>query len=1111
MKSLYQSGRKGKIVIAAILLVVVLASVSIWQIGTKQITKNSQNLSPLEEGSSLQSEVYTIENGYISKILPETTLRDLKNNIDEEDVVVYKHDNTELQDTEFVGSGMKLIHNRKEYKLAVVGDLNGDGKLRITDLVQMRLIVVGLREQLVGEYEKAGDLNYDGKVSITDLAKINLAVVNLIDIIAPNTFVPEIVTTKDTITVLGETVDTGSGIKEYYFEINNNGWVQNTDKTSNKYTYTGLEMETKYSIRMKVVDNAGNTKITKRVEVETLNEENANIGIVASTEEWTNQNILVAINFNSNVAKEKKEISLDNGTTWIPYTEPITVEKNMKIKARVVNAKGEILEEREKTIGNIDKTLPEEFEIGVRTTENSIIVEAETEDGAATTNYGKSGIKEYEYTIVNGIWQSVTRTTDTTHTFTDVTPGVEYTITVKAIDNAGNERIAKNSDGTEGGEKVIIGTEEDINNLIEEEGGIIITPATEDWTNQDITIEVIYPEIEGLIKEIKIGEAEWKTYSGSETIQTNTVVKARMSSRTGLLSAEEQKQITNIDKIAPQEFVATVREVVIGEPHQPQEYAILVMANTEDSAATAEYGKSEIKEYEYTIINGRWQETHRTVDTTYTFNNIEPGLEYVIKVKAIDNAGNERTAKNSDGTEDGEKIIVGTIEDMIEKAGGIKIVPDTTEWTNQGVSVSVIFPTVPADLVGEISIDDGASWSEYPEVAIIPIETNTVIRARMKDEDGQASTEKTLKIENIDKLVPQDFDVSIQTTANTIKLTASTEDAEATTEYGKSGIAGYSFKKNNEEWTEIVANGEYTFTDLTEGETYNIVVKAIDHAGNETIASNCKNGENVGMPVIPTEIPDYYGKEVTNYTEGGVNWRVYHKDEEERVYLIADDYIPYESIPKTGPNSSAPGTALNEGDSRFPNTAFFTNILSCYTGSAWIKQNTNEKARSWLSWVDAHPTSINDGIKSVAYMMDTEAWSAFVNNTMAEYAIGGPTIELFCASYKETHPTQYIEWDESNENGYKIKWNTEGWEGKGDNHLSADEIYLTRNEEFNNIYNNLNRTYGYWIASPNANNNFMDKLFSMHSGSICNTYYNTMNVRFPSNSLLKIWNGIRKE
>ena len=266
--------RKKKVIIAImIILIVFCISVYLTHLYRKQNVQYShyEEVEVLEENEinteteqPQNLEIYTIEDGYISRILPLTTLDDFKNNLDETNLIVYKKDGTtELQSNELVGTGMKLVYGENEYKLAVLGDINGDGKVGITDITQITLSNVGLRPSLVDEYQKAGDMNENGIITITDVTRVNLAVVDLIDIVAPNTFVPEAISTRDTIIVSGNTVDTNSGVKEYWFELDNTGWVQNEDVRESQYIFTNLENETEHTVRMKVVDNEGNTKITK--------------------------------------------------------------------------------------------------------------------------------------------------------------------------------------------------------------------------------------------------------------------------------------------------------------------------------------------------------------------------------------------------------------------------------------------------------------------------------------------------------------------------------------------------------------------------------------------------------------------------------------------------------------------------------------------------------------------------------------------------------------------------------------------------------------------------------------------------------------------------------
>ena len=95
-------------------------------------------------------------------------------------------------------------------------------------------------------------------------------------------------------------------------------------------------------------------------------------------------------------------------------------------------------------------------------------------------------------------------------------------------------------------------------------------------------------------------------------------------------------------------------------------------------------------------------------------------------------------------------------------------------------------------------------------------------------------------------------------------------------------------------------------------------------------------------------------------------------------------------------------------------------------------------------------------------MLDTEIWNAKYQNSYAEYVLGGPTIEMFCASYKATHPTRYIECADTNSYGYKVKWSDGSY-----------SIYLSglSTSELENLYviSDTTNAYVYWLASPSAN------------------------------------------
>lgn len=253
---------------------------------------------------------------------------------------------------------------------------------------------------------------------------------------------------------------------------------------------------------------------------------------------------------------------------------------------------------------------------------------------------------------------------------------------------------------------------------------------------------------------------------------------------------------------------------------------------------------------------------------------------------------------------------------------------------------------------------------------------------------------------------------------------------------------------------------------------------------------------NIQKVIVTGVIPKCYGKLVTNYqcdADGeysDLKWRIFYKDKE-NIYLIADDYVPYNNLP-----ISAGGTALAKQGNY---SAEFTPVINDYTGSEWIIKNTNENAIKWLNWVTAYPDSDNDNIKATAYMMDTNVWGEKFAGSEAEYAIGGPTLELFCASYKVTHPDKYIEYNsDSSSIGYEMRLNNESY---------VPHISGLPKDEFDSIYikGDTSHAAGMWIGSPGA---FYDSaILRAHSnGDFHGTFYNaalTRKYRLSTNSVLK--------
>ena len=69
-----------------------------------------------------------------------------------------------------VGTGMTAVSSSATVTIVVTGDVSGDGKITITDVVKLQKYVVG-SGSLSGAYAKAADINGDGKITITDVVQ----------------------------------------------------------------------------------------------------------------------------------------------------------------------------------------------------------------------------------------------------------------------------------------------------------------------------------------------------------------------------------------------------------------------------------------------------------------------------------------------------------------------------------------------------------------------------------------------------------------------------------------------------------------------------------------------------------------------------------------------------------------------------------------------------------------------------------------------------------------------------------------------------------------------------------------------------------------------------
>ncbi len=185
--------------------------------------------------------------------------------------------------------------------------------------------------------------------------------------------------------------------------------------------------------------------IGKKGEIITPDLQESDIDFKAEPSEWTNQDVIVEIE------KQNKEIenyTLQYSTdakTWHNYTEPITMENNGAIYARLINDIGEPGKYATGNIQNIDKEIPI---VENNTNGGTYRILADNETTAVTTTLtasdeGDSGLNilQYQYSTSQTIpddndtnWKNFTNGEEITEALT----GGTYYLYTKVTDNAGN-------------------------------------------------------------------------------------------------------------------------------------------------------------------------------------------------------------------------------------------------------------------------------------------------------------------------------------------------------------------------------------------------------------------------------------------------------------------------------------------------------------------------------------------------------------------------------------------------------------------------------------------------------------------------------------------------
>ncbi len=348
-----------------------------------------------------------------------------------------------------------------------------------------------------------------------------------------------------------------------------------------------------------------------------------------------------------------------------------------------------------------------------------------------------------------------------------------------------------------------------------------------------------------------------------------------------------------------------------------------------------------------------------------------------------------------------------------------------------------------------------------------------------------------------------------------IVKTASGDYELATTETEESQVTGgntktYSVKVSGGVEGTLTASYSNNKITLTSGSTettspIQITIGYVDESGNQkagvdvvTLSVSVTNAETAADIASKTFANDtekknfyesFYGSVVTNYgktidTSLNDQWKIFYADGE-HIYLIADSYVNYTSLPSTtvsgteykfvkggtdwksyfGSNGNASSNMMKvyeNGTSDISDKIIGSNTIT----ASRIKELNNSFFNTKSLIGSGQPN-----MQAVASMLDVSLWKDFMDKSdgtgKAEYAIGGPTVETFMASYNQSHGATWTAeakskaTDSTSADGYYV--------GTSSSSLSTSMSGVDQNA--NKVYRpetNSDNASAYWLASPSA-------------------------------------------
>ena len=224
------------------------------------------------------------------------------------------------------------------------------------------------------------------------------------------------------------------------------------------------------------------------------------------------------------------------------------------------------------------------------------------------------------------------------------------------------------------------------------------------------------------------------------------------------------------------------------------------------------------------------------------------------------------------------------------------------------------------------------------------------------------------------------------------------------------------------------------------GKVETVTIQALGHNLINGVCTRC--GVNFVMTASDVaNKPSIYGSTVTNYNANGIEWKVFYATTD-RIYLIASDYVHYSKLTNAYKNGAS---CYNTG----------THPYSYYWASRGTSLETTGRQDGIFMATGYTLNSSNDNSKCVSGLLNTNNWTDFVDMNYADYAIGGPTLNMYIASWNaKGYTTLYTN---TNTKGYYVGTSANptiyySVNMSSDTAGYADTLYYPHQSDYSNCY-----------------------------------------------------------